>query len=204
LRKLWAHGFRLMEFLVYRPQFQVLQLSTREKSYVSSKRLTSRLMNSTGTQKMFAAATIMDERHLDIGHVLAISHTPVVDIAPVHTGKSNYVIVVSCCLSLCHLHIFITHLAIADNDCLLQSSPSKHYYECIALFQANSLQDDRFWTLSLAFINPMSKEVRSLVIFLSWVECNQLLQAVSLRLKIVLSPSLLQQIWTYFLQIRDL
>jgi len=40
----------------------------------------------------------------------------------------------------------------------------------------------------------MSKEVRSLVIFLSWVECNQLLQAVSLRLKIVLSPSLLQQI----------
>ena len=88
---------------------------------MSSKRLTSCLMNSTGTPKMFAAATIMDERHLDIGHVLAISHTPVVDIAPVHTGKSNYVIVVS----LCHLHIFVTHLAIAGNDYVLQSNPSK-------------------------------------------------------------------------------
>ena len=71
-----------MEFLVYR-----LQLSLTEKSSVSSKTVTSRLMNSTGTQKMFAAATIMDECRLDIGRVLAINHTPAADIAPVHTGK---------------------------------------------------------------------------------------------------------------------
>lgn len=45
-----------------------------------------------------------------------------------------------------------------------------HHYECVALCQVNSLQEDQLWAASLATSSSMSKDYRSSAIFLSQVE----------------------------------
>jgi len=45
-------------------------------------------------------------------------------------------------------------------------------YECTAIYEANSLQEDRFCAASLASRTPESKENRSSEMFLSQVECG--------------------------------